>query len=195
MRKPFRRVRRRRHLLRLIVVLVVAGTVAFVIRQYLFVPYRVDSSAMEPTLQAGDQAVMVPWQPLAGPVQRGDIVIFQRPVHLTCNTTIAPGEQELVQRVIGMPGDTIWSRHGHIYVNGHRLADTDWYDPRYGEVGFTPIPRTKVPPASYFLLDDNRSDSCDSRSFGAIPATSIVGIVVATVVRHGYPHVHLFHSI
>jgi signal peptidase I len=77
-----------------------------------------------------------------------------------------------------------------VYVDGHRLAEKGWFDPRRGEIGTTKIARTKVPAGSYFVLGDNRMNSCDSRVFGAVPDSSVVGKVIATVARDGHPSVH-----
>jgi signal peptidase I len=97
-----------------------------------------------------------------------------------------------VQRVIGLPGDTIWSVGSKIYIDGRRLHERGWYDSKYGQVGSTPILRTRVPPGEYFVMGDNRSDSCDSRAFGTIARSSIVGKVFAVVARDGRPYIHLF---
>ena len=64
---------------------------------------------------------------------------------------------DLVNRVIGLPGQTIWSTRGTIYVDGRRLNEPGWYYPPYGELGKTGIALTKIPPGSYFLMGDNRS--------------------------------------
>jgi signal peptidase I len=95
-----------------------------------------------------------------------------------------------VERVIAGPGETIRSGHGHVYVDGHRLAETGWFDPAHGELGTKKITATKVAPGHYFLMGDNRSNVCDSRTFGSVPDSSVVGKVVATIAQDGHPSVH-----
>ena len=97
---------------------------------------------------------------------------------------------DLVKRVIGLPGETIWSAEGSIYVNGQRLNEPGWYNPPFGELGPTEIARTNIPSGSYFVMGDNRTDTCDSRSFGPMPKSLLVGRVVATIARDGHPFVH-----
>ena len=79
-----------------------------------------------------------------------------------------------------------------IYLNGKRLEEKGWYDPLYGQVGSRSIVRTKVAAGEYFVLSDNRSDSCDSRAFGTISRSSILGKVFAVVGRNGHPYIHFF---
>jgi signal peptidase I len=80
--------------------------------------------------------------------------------------------------VIGLPGESVTERGGFIYINGKTLnepyiaADRRDHEP----------PRAwHVPPDAYFLLGDNRAESCDSRVFGSVPATDIIGRVVRII--------------
>jgi len=174
-----------------VLVLTVAIAAAVFLRTSVVQPFSVPSAAMVPTLRAGDRILVVKSSRLAGPIQSGDIVVFRHPSVFPCSTG---GDQsgDLVQRVIGVPGDTIWSVGNTIYLNGHRLRERGWYDAKYGQVGSTPILRTELAPGEYFVMGDNRSDSCDSRAFGAITRSSIVGKVFAIAVRDGHMYVHLF---
>ena len=96
---------------------------------------------------------------------------------------IAQGRQrgDLVKRVIALPGQTIYSSGNRIYVNGRKLAEP--YLPHPDPLG-PPIPDAskqqpyRVPPGEFYVLGDNRGDSCDSRYWGPIKGTSIVGKVV-----------------
>ena len=162
-----RRRYRRRLVVRWILVLVVAGLAALVLRMSVFQPFSVPSAAMVPTLQMGDRILVVKSSGLAGPIHSGDIVVFRHPKLFACDT----GQDQvgdLVQRVIGVPGDTIWSVGNEIYIDGKRLNEQGWYDSKYGQVGSTPVLRTKIPSGRYFVMGDNRSNSCDSRVFGPV---------------------------
>jgi signal peptidase I len=188
-----RRRRRRRILISWFVVVTLATLVALLLREFVVQPFSVPSAAMMPTLQVGDQILVVKLSLLARPIGRGDVVVFSRPTHLACGGGRSAAK-DLVERVVGLPGDTIWSTADAIYVDRHQLNEPGWYDPTSGEVGSTPILRTTIPPGDYFVMGDNRTGSCDSRSFGAIAGSSIVGKVTAIVLRNGHPHVHLLSS-
>jgi len=188
--RPSRR-QHRRLLAKWIVVLIVATLAAVVLRASVFQPFSVPSVSMLPTLQVGDRILVVKSSVLEGTVRAGDIVAFRHPRLLVCNT--GQGQAgDLVQRVIGLPGDTIWSDGNRIYVDGRQLHERGWYDTLYGQLGSTPILRTKIPPGQYFVMGDNRSDACDSRAFGTIARSAIVGKVFAIVMRDGHPYIHLF---
>jgi signal peptidase I len=124
-----------------------------------------------------------------GSLGQGDIVVFHEPAASNCDAG-AGSSHELVERVIAGPGQTVRSSGGHVYVDGHRLAEKGWFDRGNGEIGTAKIVRTKVPQGSYFVLGDNRANSCDSRVFGTVPDSSVVGKVIATVARDGHPSVH-----
>jgi signal peptidase I len=185
---PHRR-RRRRVLIGWIAVLALGALVVVLLRTSVLEPYVVRSTAMAPALRIGDRIEVVKPRLLAGPINRGSIVVFHDAAAGAC---VAPGvdrTEDLVLRVIGMPGQTIWSVGDTIYINGRRLNERGWYDPRFGQVGSKAIPRTKIAHGTYFLMGDNRSQRCDSRSFGTVPVSSIVGKAVTIVLRGGHPHI------
>ena len=122
---------------------------------------------------------------LRGPVRSGEIVVFRPPQSLPC-TVVGGRGGDLVLRVVALPGETIWSVGDTIFVDGRPLSEQGWYNPRFGQVGSTPIRSTTLAPDQYFVLADNRSDACDSRAFGPISKSSVVGEGIAIVGRHGH---------
>jgi signal peptidase I len=178
--------RRRRVFVQTVVVLAAVALVAVAARATLVRPYTVSSTSMVPTIQPNTDVMVATTRLFAGSVERGDIIVFHQPDGARC----VGGTEDLVSRVIAMPGDTIWSEQARVYVNGE-LLDERWHNPPFGEVGADPIVRTTVPDGSYFVMGDNRTDSCDSRSFGAVPSSDVVGEVVLTTMRDGHPFVHL----
>ena len=172
-------------------VAVVVALVAVLLRADVLLPYSVASASMAPTFQPGDQILAVNSKLLSGPIRTGDIVVFRRPARSRCEPRRTTAD-DLVERVIGLPGQTIRSADNKIYINGRALEEPGWYNPRYGPLGTTPIDRVMVPKDYYYVMTDNRIDACDSRSFGPITASLIVGRAVALVLRNGHPHVHLF---
>jgi signal peptidase I len=79
--------------------------------------------------------------------------------------------KDLIKRVIGLPGETVESRDGHILINGQVLNE-----PYLGPDVLTgPVEKTTIPPDHYWVMGDNRPNSRDSRFFGTIPKSLIVG--------------------
>ncbi|MFZ4516682.1 MAG: signal peptidase I [Acidimicrobiia bacterium] len=152
-----------------VLILAVAISVAFVVRTYLIGNFYIPSESMVPTLQVGDKVLVNKMSYRLHDVRRGDIVVFEAP----------PGEateqiQDLVKRVIGLPGDTIQGKQGDgVYINGKRL-DEPYLPKGVTTKDFGPV---TVPPGQLFMMGDNRFESKDSTFFGPIKEDSIVGRV------------------
>jgi signal peptidase I len=164
------------------IILVAVVAITLVVRTFVLQTFTIPSGSMLPTLQLGDRIVV---DKLSYHVNRGSIVVFKRP----------PLEEQdypdLVKRVIGLPGETISARNGDIYING-KLLNEPWL-PKDADDYNAPIPGdpnpqfnfppggVKIPPNEYFVMGDNRTQSEDSRWFGPIPRSLIVGRAVAVV--------------
>ena len=167
------------------VLLAVAAIAALALQAFVVQPYDVPGNSMTPTLQAGDRVLVVKSGAFAGSIGSGQIVVLRPPKFLPC-TLIGGRSGDLVLRVVALPGQTIWSVARTIFVNGRPLQEQGWYNPRFGQVGSAPVRSTTLGHSQYFVLADNRSDTCDSRVFGPISKSSIVGKGAAIVVRHGH---------
>jgi signal peptidase I len=179
-------------LLEWLIVLVVAALVAVGLRAFVVQAFYVPSGSMEPTLAIGDRILVVKPGWLEGEITRGSIIVFRHPPNIPCQ--VEAGVSDLVKRVIGLPGETIWSggpADNTIFVNGKVLSEPGWYAPG-PQVGLKPIARTVIPTGEYYVMGDNRAYSCDSRYFGPIPISSIVGKVVVDVWRNNHPYFHMF---
>ncbi len=154
---------------------VVALVLAVGVREYVAQMFYIPSGSMLPTLQVGDRIVVDKLSYHLHAVQRGDVVVFRRP----------PLEQadysDLVKRVIGLPGDTIASVGGRVYIDGKPL-DEPWLPQPAPPTSPSPVPQSfsldhpyRVPPGHYFVMGDNRTNSEDSRYFGPIAANLVVG--------------------
>lgn len=166
---PPRRTRRRsRWLVEWGVVLVVALVVAVLVRTYVLETFFIPSGSMEPTLMPGDRIVVDKLSFHIHRVYRGDIVVFRRP------PAWPKDYQDLVKRVIGMPGETISAHGGNIYIDG-RLLHEPWLHAGVTTANFAPV---HVPAGDYFMMGDNRGDSADSRFYGPVPGKDFVGQVV-----------------
>jgi signal peptidase I len=168
-----------------IVTIVVAVGAVLAIKAWVVNPYRIPSSSMEPTLHCAE--------PSAGCLarfsdrvlanrfiyhfrdpHRGEIVVFKTPPEAERCENGAGGET-FVKRIIGLPGDVIRERNGTVYVDGERLNEpyvpASERDTRSG--------KWTVEPGKYFMMGDNRSSSCDSRDWGAVPRQNLIGPVFA----------------
>lgn len=172
-----RSLERARSLVEWIAVVVGALVVALVVKTFLFQAFYIPSASMEPTLEKGDRVLVNKVSYKAHDVRRGDVVVFELPAG-----SVGPdGIKDLIKRVIGLPGDTIETRDGAVYINDRRLSEP--YLPS-GTLTGAPadgtnpeIRRQVVPDGRVFVMGDNRSNSHDSRydDRGPIPIDSIVG--------------------
>jgi signal peptidase I len=155
---------------------VAALVVAVVVRAFIFQTFFIPSTSMYPTLKPGDRIVVYKLDTHPVP---GNIVVFKRPPKEDCGGPTVP---DLVKRVIGLPGQTIEGRDGAVFVNGKKLAEP-WLPKRtFNSNPFTStFGPVKIPKGDYFMMGDNRTDSCDSRDWGPLPQSYIVGRVVMRI--------------
>ncbi len=189
---PRRRRRWRRVLAEAVITILVAVLLAGLVRTFVFQTFWIPSSSMTPTLGVYDrilvQKAFFTWRD----VREGDIVVFSHPPLDHCG---GPQEGDLVKRVIALPGQTIYSSGNSIYVNGRLLAEP--YLPHDDPLG-PPIPDAssqhpyRVPPGEFYMLGDNRADSCDSRYWGPIQGSSIIGKVVLVWWHNDHPDFRRF---
>jgi signal peptidase I len=165
-----------------LVVVVVAVGVAVLLRAFVVQTFSIPSGSMMPTLHIGDRIVVDKLAYDLHGVGRGDIVVFSRPPDEDC---AGPPVADLVKRVIGLPGETIsLSGKGYVLINGRRLDETWLPTVKQGTTYPGPSGHSfsldhpyKIPANHYFMMGDNRGDSCDSRFWGPISKSLIVGKV------------------
>jgi signal peptidase I len=164
------------------VVVVAAVMLAILLRLFVVQTFFIPSESMLPTLQEGDRIVVDKLSYDFHGIDRGDIVVFSRPPKEDCG---GPPVADLVKRIIGLPGETVsLNGHGHVEING-RILDETWLpasaqDRTYPGPPGTPFNLThsyKIPTSDYFVMGDNRTNSCDSRFWGPIAKSEIVGKV------------------
>jgi signal peptidase I len=175
---------RRRTVLSWVITIVVALLISTGTRAYAVQSYFVPSPSMSPTLLPGDRILV---DKLSGTIHRGDIVVFPNP------PADRGGPPTLVKRVIGLPGETISSVGNKVLINGKVLAEP-WLPPLTGECAEPSehITPTKIAPGHYFVMGDCRGDSDDSRYWGTIPGSTVVGKVDVVMWRNGHPWLHWF---
>jgi signal peptidase I len=173
-----------------VVTIAAAVAIVLLVKAYVVNPYKIPSSSMEPTLHCArpkvgcearfDDRVLANRfiYHLRSP-HRGEIVVFDTPPA----ARVACGEGgTFVKRVIGLPGETVEVRlnakgQGIVYIDGKRLDEPYVKPDRRADKPFGP---QKVPQGSYFMMGDNRSQSCDSREWGPVARDHLIGKVFAT---------------
>lgn len=146
----------KRELINWIFVVLAAMAIAFFLNNFVIANSVVPSGSMENTIMTGDRVIGFRLSYLFSDPKRGDVVIFHFPDDPT-------GETYYVKRIIGLPGDTVDVRDGHVYLN---QADTPLLEPYIKE----PMEKEssvhfEVPENSYLMLGDNRNHSSDAREW------------------------------
>ncbi|HZO48707.1 MAG TPA: signal peptidase I [Gaiellaceae bacterium] len=173
-------------------VVTIAGAIAIVllIKAYVVNPYRIPSSSMEPTLHCArpaqgcearfsDRVLANRFVYHFRDPRRGEIVVFETPpaARQKCG---AGGT--FVKRIIGLPGDRLEVRvirgNGYVFIDGRRLNEP--YIQLARRAPASPYGPVTVPKGQYFMMGDNRSQSCDSRFWGTVPRRNIIGKVFMT---------------
>lgn len=142
----------RKELLSWITLIISAACIAFLVNTFVIANSRVPSGSMENTIMTGDRVIGSRLSYYFQDPERGDVVIFH-----------FPDDESIyyVKRIIGLPGDTIDIRDGHVYLNG---SDTPLEEPYIKEpMEDEPDLHYEVPKDSYFMMGDNRNLSSDSR--------------------------------
>lgn len=158
-------------LIRLVVILAAAASFAFGLRAYVVQPFWIPSQSMEPTLHGcptcePDRLLVDKLSYRLHGVNRGDVVVFRRPPQAP------PTDPNLIKRVIGLSGEVVSASNGVVSVDNHPLKEPYVAPDCHGTQDFGPL---TVPKGDVFVMGDNRCDSLDSRSFGPISTSLIVG--------------------
>ena len=164
--------------------LLAVGIRAFVVQAF-FIP----TSSMVPTLEVGDrllvQKAFFNWHDL----HEGDIVVFHRPPADTM--CIDSGDNVLVKRVIGLPGQRLYSVGSNVFVDGMGIPEPYVTEPLGRAIASKEHPYL-VPKGDLYVMGDNRAISCDSRYWGPIHGSSVIGQVVLLWWHNGHPDFHIF---
>jgi signal peptidase I len=144
------------------------------IQTFVAQPYKVQQGSMENTLQPDQYVLVDKLTPRWAPYQRGDIVVFDPP-----ETWSSGGGVPFIKRVIGLPGDRVDLRDGHVYVNDVELDEGYIFEDSGIQQPTEPSPggpsEWLVPKDDLLVMGDHRENSADSRSFGPIEVTHVIG--------------------
>jgi signal peptidase I len=185
---------RRSALFELVFIVVIALSLALTVQAYAVKPYRIPSGSMEPTLRIGDRVLVDrAGHRLGAQPEVGDIVVFHPPAGADADPAVcgAAGtgggtrspcagptadrsEQTFIKRVVALGGDTVAIRDGHVIRNGRVAAEP--FAAECGGVDGCELPKpVRVPAGSVYVLGDNRGGSLDSRFWGPVPVSWVIG--------------------
>jgi signal peptidase I len=169
----------------LVVTVLAAVAIAIAIQAWVVKPYNIPSGSMEPTLMP-NQRVLV--NRIFKSLHVGQIVVFHpprgadseqcgrpHPASAACDWPNPESSQTFIKRIVAGPGDVITIQDGHVIRNGHREPD-GYIRPCFaGETDCTFSTPIRVPRGMWFMMGDNRGISDDSRYWGPVPASWIIG--------------------
>jgi signal peptidase I len=187
-----------RSAIELIVIVAVALGLALAIQAFLVKPYQIPSGSMLPTLHVNQRVLVDRIGTHFSSPGVGDIVVFHPPASETClnrtqgETQTGPplpsacdtvqhqaSTQTYIKRVVGVGGDRLSIRDGHVYRNGVREADR--YTAKCLGAAECNFPATiTIPHGDYYMMGDNRPNSLDSRFWGPVPKAWIIGKAIMT---------------
>ena len=164
------------------------------VKGFLIQAFYIPSRSMEPTLDVGDRVVVNRLAYRLGDPAHGQVAVFLRPTGVEqapgggplswVRRAVAqglggtpPGNEDLIKRVVGLPGDVLEGRDGYLWRNGSRV-DEPYMRPGTFTSDFKKV---RIKPDHLWVMGDNREDSADSRVFGQIHRSALVGRAVLTV--------------
>lgn len=149
-------------LIEIVVIVAAAFVLALLIQQFVVKPFSIPSESMQPTLTKGDRVLVARFLYRFGDPKPGDVIVFHPPT--------SPKE-EYIKRVVAVGGDRVSVHDGKLWINGEAMDEP--YINEKPMIGT--FPEITVPEGSVFAMGDNRNNSGDSRVFGPVPKSSILG--------------------
>jgi signal peptidase I len=170
--------------LELVLILAAALGLWYVTNGWIVKPYRIPSASMEPTLQIGDRVLVSRFTYRIHDPRRGDIIVFHPPGTGESAQLGATTEASVyfIKRIVGLPGETIEGRNHRVVICtapgvGCHPLDEPYLRQAAAPTNFGPI---RIPNGRYFVMGDNRRISDDSRFWGTLPRSYIIGEAFAT---------------
>jgi signal peptidase I len=172
----------------------VAFVIAFLVKTFVAQAFFIPSESMVHTLEVGDRVLVSRVSYQLHEPRRGDIVVFSSPfetegsgdnrslpsrvVHTVLESVglRQPSTEDFIKRVIGLPGETVEGKNGKIFINGRQLVEPYLADEPVGD-----FPPKTIPSGQLWVMGDNRNRSSDSRVFGPIKESKIVGRAILRI--------------
>jgi signal peptidase I len=156
---------KRTHLIRELIETIALTLLIFLVIRFAGQSFRVDGESMEPGLHTDEFVLVDKVSYLFQSPQRGDVIVFHYPLDT---------QRDFIKRIIGLPGDTISTTSTSVIVDGQTLHEP------YLSLPFNFANDTwKLGPNQFFVMGDNRDNSLDSRSWGPLDRSFIIGRAVA----------------
>jgi signal peptidase I len=179
----------------LVAIVALALGLALLLQAWVVKPYKIPSGSMEPTLDIGQRVLVNRFIYHFHEPRIGDVVVFHPPAGAettaACGVDVSVTEacprstsqessENFIKRIVAVGGDTLSIKEGHPVVNGVEKTDEPYIEP-CGSVSACNLPKTiTIPKGYFFMMGDNRGNSDDSRYWGPIPKSWIVGEAFAT---------------
>ena len=162
-------------LLEIVETLALTLIIFFVIQNFVAQPYKVQQQSMERTLEPEQYVLVDKLTPHVDTYKRGDIVVFTPPADW-----VQENGTPFIKRVIGVGGDTVTIDEGVVHINGVAIDEPYVYkDATTGQPQSTTADGDQaewvIPDGELFLMGDHRQNSADSRAFGPVPITNVIG--------------------
>jgi signal peptidase I len=155
--------------------LVLTLLIFFVIQTFVAQPYKVQQQSMEHTLEPDQYVLVDKLTPRFDTYKRGDVVVFTPPADW-----VQEDGTPFIKRVIGLGGDTVEVRDGGVYINGAKIAEPYLFavapgDPTQPTTVQGDTSHWVVSAGDLFVMGDHREASADSRTFGEVPVSQVIG--------------------
>jgi signal peptidase I len=160
-------------LLEILETLVLTFLIFWVIQSFIAQPYRVQQESMMRTLEPDQYVLVDKLTPRFDTYKRGDIVVFNPP-----QNWVQEGSEPYIKRVIGVGGDSIQLKDGDVYVNGTKIDEPYVYQENgkgQPTEALSGVDHWVVPQGQLFLMGDHRGNSADSREFGPVDLSAVIG--------------------
>ena len=172
----------------------VAFVIAFLVKTFVAQAFFIPSESMVHTLEVGDRVLVSRMSYKMHDPRRGDVVVFTSPfetegsgdersmpsrvIHTVLESVglRQPSTEDFIKRVIALPGETVEGKNGKIFINGRQLVE-----PYLAEDPVGDFPAKTIPDGQVWVMGDNRNRSSDSRVFGPIKESKIVGRAILRI--------------